>query len=79
MENETFEQGWAARPFAEQFPELPKEASDRLDRLNAAVTDLYLADMLTQSEVERARKKFSRVLGRELAKAHAAQQGGHHE
>lgn len=76
MANETFEQGWAARPFAEQFPELPKEASDRLDRLNAAVTDLYLADMLTQSEVDRARKKFGRVVGRELAKAIAVQQGG---
>ena len=29
---ETFEQGWAARPFAEQFPELPAGPSGRWRR-----------------------------------------------
>ena len=29
--SETFEQGWAARPFKEQFPELSDKEAERLD------------------------------------------------
>lgn len=35
--SETFEQGWAARPFKEQFPEPSDREADRLDRLNCAI------------------------------------------
>ena len=59
----TFEQGWAARPFKEQFPELSDKAATHLDRLNRAITDLYMADMLTDSQVKALReKKFPRVV-----------------
>jgi len=60
---QTFEQGWAARPFAEQFPELEIQQALRLDRLNHAITDLYMAEMLTDSQVKAIReKKFPRVV-----------------
>ncbi|WP_187375340.1 hypothetical protein [Pseudomonas massiliensis] len=59
----TFEQGWAARPFAEQFPEMDAKEAERLDRLNHAITYLYMADMLTDSQVKAIReKKFPRVV-----------------
>ena len=59
----TFEQGWAARPFKEQFPELSDKAATHLDRLNRAITDLYMADMLTDSQHKALReKKFPRVV-----------------
>lgn len=53
----TFEQGWAARPFKEQFPELSDKAATHLDRLNRAITDLYMADMLTDSQVKALRER----------------------
>lgn len=60
---QTFEQGWAARPFAEQFPEMNAKEALRLDRLNHAITDLYMAEMLTDSQVKAIReKKFPRVV-----------------
>jgi hypothetical protein len=59
----TFEQGWAARPFAEQFPEMDAQESKRLDHINTSITTLYLAGLLTDSQVKEIReKKFPRVV-----------------
>ena len=43
----TFAQGWSARPFKEQFPELTDIEAQKLDKVNEAITRLYLDDMLT--------------------------------
>lgn len=60
----TFEQGWAARPFKEQFPEMPEREAQRLDRLNAAITDMAMADLITQSQVDAIRqKRFPKLVG----------------
>lgn len=68
----TFEQGWAARPFAEQFPQMDAKEAGRLDRLNRAITDLYMADMLTDSQVKAIReKKMPRAVGKAVAKMKA--------
>mgnify|MGYP003588671706 CR=1 FL=1 len=68
----TFEQGWAARPFAEQFPEMDAKEAERLDRLNHAITDLYMADMPTDSQVKAIReKKMPRAVGKAVAKMKA--------
>lgn len=68
----TFEQGWAAKPFAEQFPQMDSKEADRLDRLNRAITDLYMADMLTDSQVKAIReKKMPRAVGKAVAKMKA--------
>lgn len=70
---ETFEQGWAARPFAEQFPELPADRAAWLDRLNVGITDMLLSGLMTDSAVDAARnKKFPKIVSRELAKARRA-------
>lgn len=70
----TFEQGWAARPFKEQFPELPDREAARLDRLNAAITDMVMADLLTDSQVAAIRqKKFPKLVG-EVFRAYAVQE-----
>lgn len=73
----TFEQGWAARPFKEQFPELSDKEAERLDRLNHAITDMYMADLLTTSQVDGIReKKMPKLVARFLrdaAKRAAAQ------
>lgn len=53
----TFEQGWAARPFKEQFPELSEKAAAHLDRLNRSITDLYMAGFLTDSQMKTLREK----------------------
>lgn len=55
--NKTFEQGWAAKPFAEQFPEMKIAEADRLDRLNHAITELYMAEMITDSQMKAIREK----------------------
>lgn len=66
----TFEQGWAARPFKEQFPELDDKAAERLDRLNRGITDLYMGDLLTDSQVKVIReKKMPKVVAQALRKA----------
>ncbi len=66
----TFEQGWAARPFKEQFPELDEKAAARLDSLNDAITDMLMFDLLTDSQVQTIRqKKFPKLVSRELGKA----------
>lgn len=74
--SETFEQGWAARPFAEQFPELPADRAEYLDRLNRGITDLYLADLITPSQMDSIRqKRFPKVVGYEVGKARKNQGG----
>lgn len=66
----TFEQGWAARPFKEQFPVLEDKQAERLDRLNGAITDLYVGGMLTASQMNAIRsKKMPRAVSEALAKA----------
>ncbi len=66
----TFEQGWAARPFKEQFPELDDKAAENLDKLNHAITDMLLCDLLTDSQARDIRtKKFPKLVSREVGKA----------
>lgn len=68
----TFEQGWAARPFKAQFPELDDKDAERLDRLNMAITDLYIGDLLTDSQVDAIRqKKFPKVVAKAVNAARA--------
>ena len=70
----TFEQGWAARPFKEQFPELPDREAERLDRLNRAITDMVMADLLTPSQSDAIRqKRFPKLVG-EVVRAYAKDQ-----
>lgn len=70
---ETFEQGWSARPFGEQFPELPPDRAAWLDRLNAGITDMRLSGLMTDSAACAARdKKFPKIVSAELAKARRA-------
>lgn len=61
--SETFDQGWAARPFKEQFPELSDKEAERLDRLNFAITDMAMADLITDSQRDAIRtKRFPKVV-----------------
>ena len=53
----TFEQGWAARPFKEQFDFLPDREAGRLDALNHAITDMRMADLITDSQCATIRQK----------------------
>lgn len=70
---ETFEQGWAALPFAEQFPELPAGRAAWLDRLNRSLTDVCLNGLITDSAADAARnKKFPKIVSQELEKARRA-------
>lgn len=66
----TFEQGWAARPFKEQFPELPDREAERLDRLNRAITDMAMADLITPSQSDAIRKKRFPKLVSEVVRAY---------
>jgi hypothetical protein len=66
---EQFEQGWTARPFVEQFPELSPERAEYLDGLNSSITNLYMADVITESEKDRARGRFGKVVSQELKAA----------
>lgn len=71
--SETFEQGWAARPFKEQFPELSDKAAERLDKINAAITMLGVNDMLTFSQVEAIRhKRFPKLVSTQINEARLA-------
>lgn len=71
--SETFEQGWAARPFKEQFPELTDAAAERLDKINAAITLLSMADCLTFSQTDAVRqKKFPKIVSKAISEARAA-------
>lgn len=71
--SETFEQGLAARPFKEQFPELSDEEAERLNAVNDAIFTLYLTDMLTDSQLGSIRsKKFPKMVSKSLKEARAA-------
>ena len=60
---ETFEQGWSARPFKEQFPELEAAEAKRLDEVNHAISSLYFEDMITESQWDTIRnKKFPKMV-----------------
>jgi hypothetical protein len=64
------EQGWAARPFSEQFPELTNDDAKRLDNLNAAVTDLSISNLLTPTEYEKIRRnRFPKLVKKLLKKS----------
>ena len=70
---QTFEQGWAARSFSEQFPNMDAKDALHLDRLNRAVTDLYMADMLTDSQIKAIReKKMPKAVSKAVAKMRAS-------
>ena len=67
---ETFEQGWSARPFKEQFPELPDADARKLDEVNKAISTLYFDDMLTYSQMDAIRdKKFPRLVSKAVSQA----------
>ena len=64
---DTFEQGWSARPFKEQFPELTDIEAQKLDEVNKAISTLYIDDMLTDSQLDAIRdKKFPRMVAKVL-------------
>ena len=66
----TFEQGWFARPFKEQFPELTDAEANKLDEVNKAISTLYFDDMLTDSQLDAIRgKKFPRLVSEAVNKA----------
>ena len=68
--SETFEQGWSARPFKEQFPELSDSAAEQLDKINEAITRLYMSDCLTTGQMDAIRgKKFPKIVSKAVAKA----------
>ena len=66
----TFEQGWSARPFKEQFPELTDIEAQKLDKLNEAISTLYFDDMLTDAQLDAIRdKKFPRLVSKAVSQA----------
>ena len=46
----TFEQGWSARPFKEQFSELSEADARKLDEVNKAICLLYFSDLITHAQ-----------------------------
>lgn len=65
----TFEQGCAAKPFKEQFPDMDTDVATRLDHINKAITTLFLEDMITESQMRAIRqKKLPKMVRREVAK-----------
>ena len=70
MSETTFEQGWSARPFKEQFPELTDIEAQKLDKLNEAISTLYFDDMLTDAQLDAIRdKKFPRLVSKAVRQA----------
>ena len=66
----TFEQGWSARPFKEQFPELSDFEAQRLDKVNEGIYRLYFDDMLTDDQLYAIRdKKFPRLVSKAVSQA----------
>ena len=66
----TFAQGWTARPFKEQFPELTDTEAQKLDKLNEAITMLYLDDLLTDEQLYAIRdEKFPRLVSKTVSQA----------
>ena len=71
--DETIEQGLAARPFKEQFPELSDDVAKKMDYYNQALIHLLMADLLTMSQVQAIRdKRFPRLVVRQVTKAREA-------
>ena len=67
---DTFEQGWSARPFKEQFPELSDFEAQRLDKVNEGIYRLYFDDMLTDDQLYTIRdKKFPRLVSKAVSQA----------
>ena len=67
---DTVEQGWSARPFKEQFPELTDLEAQKLDKLNEAISTLYFDDMLTDGQLDTIRtKKFPRLVSKAVSQA----------
>ena len=67
---DTFEQGWSARPFKEQFPELSDADARKLDEVNKAICLLYLTDLLTHAQnVSIRNTKFPKMVKRLLNQA----------
>ena len=67
---DTFEQGWSARPFKEQFPELSDADARKLDEVNKAISTLYFDDMLTDGQLDTIRdKKFPRLVSEAVSQA----------
>ena len=46
----TFEQGWSASSFKEQFPELSDADARKLDEVNKAICLLYFTDLITHAQ-----------------------------
>ncbi len=66
----TFAQGWTARPFKEQFPELTDTEAQKLDKLNEAIAMLYLDDLLTDEQLYAIRdEKFPRLVSEAVSQA----------
>ena len=66
----TFAQGWSARPFKEQFPELSDFEAQRLDKVNEGIYRLYFDDMLTDDQLYKIRdKKFPRLVSEAVSQA----------
>lgn len=66
----TFEQGWSARPFKEQFPELTDIEARCLDKVNEAIYRLYFDDILTDDQLYTIRvKKFPRLVSEAVSQA----------
>ena len=51
---ETFEQGWSARPFKEQFPDLTDIEAQRLDEVNKAISTLGFKSRQSGTETKRS-------------------------
>lgn len=67
---ETFEQGWLARPFKNQFPELSDAEANSLDDCNEAITLLYMCDLITGSQKDVIRqKKMPKLVTKTIAEA----------
>ena len=67
---DTFEQGWSARPFKEQFPELSDAEAQRLDKVNEAITRLYITDLLTDDQLYEIRdEKFPCLVSEAVSQA----------
>lgn len=68
--NNVIEQGWAAKPFAEQFPELSEREAKLFDAINEAITMLSINNMITQSQMHNIRsKRFPDLIRRKVKAA----------
>ena len=66
----TFEQGWSAKPFKEQFPELSDTDAKNLDEVNKAICLLYFTDLTTHAQnVSIRNTKFPKLVKKLLNQA----------